>query len=73
MPKRYSVSSVVLDLLFLAGIAVAQNAPLDLDKYQSFEGFVDTWWDEDTGRMLVRVEKFDAPFIYQTSLPRGVG
>ena len=73
MPKRYSVSSVLLYLLFLAGIAVAQNAPLDLDKYQSFEGFVDTWWDEETGRMLVRVEEFDTPFIYQTSLPRGVG
>ena len=73
MPKRYSVSSVVLYLLFLAGIAAAQNAPLDLDKYQSFEGFVDAWWDEDTGRMLVRVENFDTPFIYQTSLPRGVG
>jgi hypothetical protein len=67
MPKRYSVSSVLLYLLFLAGIAVAQNAPLDLDKYQSFEGFVDTWWDEETGRMLVRVEEFDTPFIYQTS------
>jgi hypothetical protein len=59
MPKRYSVSSVLLYL--------------DLDKYQSFEGFVDTWWDEETGRMLVRVEEFDTPFIYQTSLPRGIG
>ena len=73
MPKRYLVSSVVLYLLFLPSIAVAQNASLDLDNYQSFEGFVDAWWDEETGRMLVRVETFDTPFIYQTSLPRGVG
>ena len=73
MPKRYSVSSVVLYLLFMAGIAGAQNAPLDLDRYESFEGFIDTWWDEETGRMLVRVDEFDTPFIYQASLPRGVG
>ena len=73
MPKRFSVSSVFLYLLFAAGIAAAENAPLDLDAYQAYEGFVDTWWDEENGRMLVRVEEFDTPFIYQTSLPRGVG
>ena len=73
MPKRFSVSSVFLYLLFAAGTAAAQNAPLDLDAYQAYEGFVDTWWDEENGRMLVRVEEFDTPFIYQTSLPRGVG
>ena len=73
MPKRYSLSSVLLYLLLAAGIAAAQSAPLKLEGYQSFEGFLDTWWDEETGRMLVRVEEFDTPFIYQTSLPRGVG
>jgi hypothetical protein len=73
MPKRFSVSSVFLYLLFAAGIAAAENAPLDLDAYEAYEGFVDTWWDEENGRMLVRVEEFDTPFIYQTSLPRGVG
>ena len=73
MPKRFSVSSVLLYLLFVAGIAAAQNPPLNLDGYQAFKGFVDTWWDEKTGRMLVRVDEFDTPFIYQTSLPRGVG
>jgi hypothetical protein len=73
MPKRYSVSSVLLYLSFAAGFAAAQSAPLDLDGYQAYEGFVDTWWDEKNGRMLVSVEEFDTPFIYQTSLPRGVG
>ena len=73
MPQRSSISSIVLYLLFAAGIAAAGPAQLDLGDYQSFEGFIDTWWDEDTGRMLVRVEDFDTPFLYQPSLPRGVG
>ena len=51
----------------------AEQAPLALDQYQSFDGFIDTWWDEDMGRMLVRVEALDTPFLYQSSLPRGVG
>ena len=52
MPKRFSVSSVFLYLLFAAGIAAAENAPLDLDAYEAYEGFVDTWWDEENGRPL---------------------
>ena len=73
MPKRYSVSSLVLCLLLAAGGQAAEPVPLDLGKYQSFEGFVDIWWDDATGRMLARVDEFDTPFLYQSSLPRGIG
>ncbi len=73
MPKRYSVSSIVLCLLLAVGGQAAEPVPLDLGKYQSFEGFVDIWWDDATGRMLVRVDEFDTPFLYQSSLPRGIG
>ncbi len=60
--------------LFSAGPVVAADpAPLTLDKYRAFDGFIDAWWDDETGRMLVRVEEFDSPFLYQSSLPRGVG
>ena len=73
MPKRYSVSSIVLCLLLAVGGQAAEPTPLDLGKYQSFEGFVDIWWDDTTGRMLARVDEFDTPFLYQSSLPRGIG
>ena len=73
MPKRYSVSSIVLCLLLAAGGQAAEPDSLELGKYESFEGFVDTWWDETTGRMLVRVDELDTPFLYQSSLPRGIG
>ncbi len=41
--------------------------------YERLEGFIDLYWDEDGGRLLIAVESIDEPFIYQSSLPRGVG
>jgi len=52
--------------------AVADDAPR-LDEYEAYDGFVDIWWDATAGRMLMRVDELDAPFLYQSSLPRGVG
>jgi hypothetical protein len=73
MPNRILCRTLALYLLLVAGQGAAQEAPIDVSGYQPFEGFVDAWWDEQAGRMLLRVESFDEPFIYQTSLPRGVG
>ena len=73
MPNRFLCWTLAAYLLLAAGQGSAQQPSIDVTAYQSFEGFIDTWWDEDTGRMLLRVEEFDVPFIYQTSLPRGVG
>lgn len=73
MPNRMLFWALALCLLLAGEQTRAQQAPVVLSEYQSFEGFVDTWWDAAAGRMLVRVEDFDTPFIYQSSLPRGVG
>ena len=73
MSKRYSIPSVVLCMLLATFSQAAETGPLDLGKYDSFEGFVDIWWDEASGRMLVRVDELDTPFLYQSSLPRGIG
>jgi hypothetical protein len=56
-----------------AGTVLADEDVLVLDDYAAYEGFVDLWWDENSGRLLLRVEALDTPFLYQTSLPRGVG
>ena len=64
--------SALLCVSFAAASVAADDAPA-LDTYEAFEGFVDIWWDEDTGRLLMRVDEFDVPFLYQVSLPRGVG
>ncbi len=59
--------------LALSVPAGAADAPLERGDYDALEGFVDAWWDDAGGRLLLRVERFDEPFLYQASLPRGVG
>ena len=59
--------------LCLPYAAVAADTELPLSEYEALEGFVDLFWDEGSGRLLMRIEEFDEAFIYQTSLPRGVG
>jgi len=63
-----------LALLVLGCISSVQAADsLDLDAYDRIEGFIDLYWDEDGGRMLLVVDAIDEPFIYQSSLARGIG
>ena len=45
----------------------------DLSPFDRIEGFIDQYWDADSGRLLLDVGKLDQPFIYQSSLARGVG
>ncbi|MEJ2255511.1 MAG: DUF5117 domain-containing protein [Woeseiaceae bacterium] len=59
--------------LALASVVQASEQAVELDEYAAHEGFVDMWWDEANGRILLRVDEFDAPFLYQASMPRGVG
>ena len=73
MRNPFLYRTLVLYLLLASAPGHAEDEPLQLEDYLSFEGFIDTWWDEGSGRMLVRVDAFDTPFIYQSSLPRGVG
>jgi len=66
---------VFLAILFITGfLPVAQATDsLDLTAFERVDGFVDLYWDADTGRILLDVESFDEPFIYQSSLSRGIG
>ncbi|MEX2496705.1 MAG: DUF5117 domain-containing protein, partial [Woeseia sp.] len=44
-----------------------------LESYERQEGFIDLYWDDEGGRLLLRIERLDEPFLYQASLARGVG
>jgi hypothetical protein len=55
-----------------AGGVLASDSP-DLGSFEQLRGFIDLYWDEDTGRVLIDIENLDDPFIYQSSLARGVG
>lgn len=42
----------------------------DLKKY---EGFMNFYWDESTGKIWLEVDKLDTEILYVTSLPAGLG
>ncbi len=37
------------------------------------DGFFDLYWDQQKGRLLLQIERMDDEFIYQSSMPRGIG
>ncbi len=66
-----------LILLIALGLAACSSPepPISqqLPTFDEFDGFVDMYWDETGGRLLLKVEEFDQPFLYQSSLARGIG
>ncbi|NBC03659.1 MAG: peptidase, partial [Bacteroidetes bacterium] len=40
---------------------------------EKYEGFFDYWWDEETGKIWLEVDKLDQEFIYVNSLAAGIG
>jgi len=42
----------------------------DLKKY---EGFMNFYWDENTGKIWLELDKLDTEILYVTSLPAGLG
>jgi hypothetical protein len=49
------------------------NGDVSGGDYKVYDGFVNLYWQEQDGRLLFRVDALDEPFLYQSSLPRGVG
>jgi hypothetical protein len=63
-------------LILLAALWLAACEPdisQQLPSFQEFEGFVDLYWDDAQGRLLLAVENFGEPFLYQSFLAHGVG
>ena len=51
----------------------SDNATSEFDTFAAYSGFMDLYWDETGGRLLIRIKDLDTPFLYQSSLARGVG
>lgn len=49
------------------------NSAEDFSAFEAYRGFVDLYWDENGGRLLIRIADPGLQFLYQSSLPRGVG
>ena len=66
--------TIILAAFLLAACNSAER-PISqqLPNFEEFDGFVDMYWDDSKGRLLLKIEAFDEPFLYQSSLARGVG
>ncbi|HEV2801546.1 MAG TPA: zinc-dependent metalloprotease [Pyrinomonadaceae bacterium] len=40
---------------------------------QKWDGYLPLYWDADAGKLLLEIERFNTEFLYQVSLPTGVG
>lgn len=62
-------------IFIVIGLIHAAHAEdnLDLRAFERLQGFVDLYWDADSGRILMDTGALDVPMIYQSSLARGVG
>lgn len=80
MRKQYTWNGLGLALLLLSLVGCGQTSGRgspgiisELSGYVALEGFVDMYWDEHGGRLILKVENFGKPFIYQSALSSGIG
>jgi len=60
--------------LLLPVIAVAQESISEKTSgMEKYEGFFDYWWDEDSGKIWLEIDKLGEEFIYVNSMAAGVG
>jgi hypothetical protein len=59
--------------LVLAAPADTKTIAAQTAGLRKIDGFVPLYWDEAGGRLLMEVARFDREFLYQGSLPAGVG
>ena len=69
-------------VLFVVAIAIPSEAQeKQSDKsiaartagLQKLDGYIPLYWDAANGKMLMEISRFNAEFLYQVSLPTGVG
>lgn len=56
--------------------ASAQKLPTIEEKtkdFKKYEGFLDFYWDENTGKLWLEIDQFDTEILYIISLPAGLG
>lgn len=69
--KKYCLIIIVL---LLPAVSIAQSTIAEkTEGMQKYEGFFNFWWDDDTGKIWLEIDKFDEEFIYVNSLAAGIG
>jgi hypothetical protein len=77
MPRLAIVRLLIL-CVFLPALVFSQAKTPDtfagkIEGLQKIDGFVPLYWDAKNGKMLMEISRLNQEFLYQVSLPAGVG
>ena len=70
------MKSLLLFLTIIPFCLAAQKLPSIEEKakdWKKFEGFMNFYWDENSGKIWLEIDKLDEELLYVTSLPAGLG
>lgn len=70
------IRSFLVALLLLPAFLQAQKLPTIEEKtsgLKKYEGFFNFYWDDNTGKIWLDINKLDTEILYLTSLPAGIG
>src|SRR5688572_26689244 len=78
---RSSLLALFILLALAPAAAEAQEQPRPARKtfdeltrgLQKLDGYFPLYWDAETGRLFLEIPRFETEFLYQVSLPTGVG
>lgn len=71
MMKKYLLFITLL--IAVSFDATAQTISEKTFNMEPYEGFFDFWWDDDTGKVWLEIDKLDQEFLYVNSLAAGIG
>src|SRR5215213_348713 len=77
MPRFASAALFAL-FLFFPAFHFSQQKPAEtfaakIEGLQKIEGYMPLYWDAKQGKMLLEISRFNQEFLYQISLPAGLG
>ncbi len=66
---------LIAAVFFLPNNVFGQEESFDkkTDKLQKIDGFMPLYWDAKGGKMYLEISRFNREFLYQVSLPAGLG
>ncbi|MBK8811172.1 MAG: zinc-dependent metalloprotease [Acidobacteria bacterium] len=72
------IAAIILISLITVFPAFAQEKPEEsfdkkIEKLQRIDGFMPLYWDAKGGKMFLEISRFNQEFLYQVSLPAGLG
>jgi hypothetical protein len=77
MPRIFLTILVAVFFCLSSGVSAQEKAEESFDrrieKLQKIDGFMPLYWDAKTGKMLMEISRFKQEFLYQVSLPAGLG